>query len=319
MTQTPTLKIGFVGSGHIARVHAQALHALGGAEIIAWSAQRRERALAAARDFGGEAMTTDALLSHAGLEIAIITTPTPQHAEQAITAMTHGKQVFCEKPMARTATQADDMIAAAARLQRKLFIGHTLRFFPIYQQARQLILSGAVGNVRRVRCRRLNLSPAGRSPWFFDFEQSGGCILDLMIHDFDFLNWCFGAPTRVEVETKPDKDPSGWRHAIVHLYFENGVRAAAEGSWMHDRFEQSLKVEGDRGTLSTDFAGNLLRLEDKRGLRALEVLAADPYYDQMKHYLQYVRGEANLIVTPQDARAALGVALAGLRKLAINQ
>ena len=135
-----------------------------------------------------------------------------------------------------------------------------------------------------------------------------------MIHDFDFLNWCFGAPTRVEVETKPDKDPAGWRHAIVH-----GVRAAAEGSWMHDRFEQSLKVEGDRGTLSTDFAGNLLRLEDKRGLRALEVLAADPFHDQMKHFLQFVRGEVDALVTPQDARAALIVALAGLKKLAISQ
>jgi predicted dehydrogenase len=319
MNQTPTSKIGFVGSGHIARVHAQALRALGGVEILAWSAQRWERAVAAAQEFDGEAMITETLLSNMDIEIVIISTPTPLHAEQAITAMMNGKHVFCEKPMARTAAQAENMIAAAGRLQRRLFIGHALRFFPIYQQARHLILSGAIGNVRRVRCRRLNLSPAGRSPWFFNFEHSGGCILDLMIHDFDFLNWCFGTPTRVEVETKPDKDPAGHRHAIVHLYFDNGVRAAAEGSWMHDRFEQSLHVEGDRGTLSTDFAGNLLRLEDKRGLRLIEVVAGDPFYEQMKHFLQFVRGEANLLVTPQDARAALEVALAGLRKLAIIQ
>ncbi len=315
MTQTPTLQIGFIGSGHIARVHAKALLAIGGAEILAWSAQHRERAAAAAQEFGGEAMADSAVLAHKDIEIVIVSTPTPLHAAQAIAAMAEGKHVFCEKPFARTATQADEMIAAAERWQRKLFVGHTLRFFPIYQQARQLLLSGAIGYVRRARCRRLNLSPAGRSPWFCDFAQSGGCILDLMIHDFDFLNWCFGVPTRVEVETKPDQDPAGWRHAIVHLYFKNGVRAETEGSWKHDRFEQSLQLEGDRGTLSADFSGNVLRLEDKHGTQVLEIPARDPYHEQMKHFLQWVRGEASLLVTPQDARAALAVALAGLKKL----
>jgi predicted dehydrogenase len=316
MTQTPTLKIGFIGSGHIARVHARALHARGGAEIAAWSAQREERAAAAAQEFGGEAMTTAALLARQDLGLVIIATPTPLHAELALAAMTQGKEVFCEKPIARTAAQANDMMAVAERLQRKLFIGHTLRFFSVYQQARKLILDGAVGNVRRVRCQRLNLPPATRSPWFFDFEQSGGCILDLIIHDFDFLNWCFGAPTRVEVETKPDKDPAGWRHALVHLYFQNGVRAEVEGSWLHDRFQQCFKIEGDRGTLSADGAYGPLHLENKAGGRVIEVPAHDPYQEQMKHFLQFVRGETASLVTPQEAGAALAVALAGLKKLA---
>jgi predicted dehydrogenase len=99
MTKTPTVKIGFVGSGHIARVHAQALQALGGTEILAWSAQRRERAVAAAQDFGGEATTTEALLSNTGIDIAIITTPTPYHAELAITAMSRtANRSFAKNP-----------------------------------------------------------------------------------------------------------------------------------------------------------------------------------------------------------------------------
>jgi len=319
MTASPTLKFGFLGSGHIARVHARALQAAGGGEIAAWSAQRQERAEAAAQEFGGQALTSAALLAHREIEVALVSTPTPWHAEQAITALTHGKHVFCEKPMALTLAQADAMIATAAQQQRKLFIGHTLRFFPLYQQARQLLLAGALGNVRRVRCQRLNQSPAGRSPWFFDFQQSGGCILDLMIHDFDFLNWCFGAPSRIEVETKPDQDPSGWRHALVHLYFENGVRAECEGSWRHERFEHLLKIEGERGTLSTDFTNHVLRLEDQRGVRVIKVPRLDPYQEQMKHFLQFVRGESNLLVTPQEARAALAVALGGLKKLGAKQ
>ncbi len=311
----PTYKIGFLGSGHISRAHAKALQTLPGAEIFAWSARHEERAAAAAQEFGGRPMAMETLLAHPEIDVVLISTPTPQHAEQAIEAMAQGKQVFCEKTMARTLAQADEMIAAAERGQRKLFIGHTLRFFPIYQQACQLVLSGAVGNVRRVRCRRLNLSPARRSPWFLDFQQSGGCILDLMIHDFDFLNWCFGPPTRVEVETKPDQDPSGWQHAIVHLYFENGVRAAVEGSWQHDHFEQSLQIEGDRGKLTSDFAAHALRLEDNHAQRVIEARGGDPFYEQMKHFLQFLRGETSLSVTPQDGRAALAVALSGLKKL----
>lgn len=316
MTPTPTFKIGFIGAGHIARVHAKALQALGGVEILAWSAQRPETAAAAAQEFGGEAMATEALLSRKDLEAAVICTPTPEHGKQAIAALAQGLHVFCEKPMARTLPEADDMIAAAEHWRRKLFIGHVLRFFPVYQQARQLLLAGALGNVRRVRCRRLNLSPARRSPWFFDFAQSGGCILDLMIHDFDFLNWCFGAPTRVEVETIPDKDPAGMRHAIAHLYFKNGVRATVEGSWLHDRFEQFLSMEGEHGTLRADFPGHSLLLEDQHGRRAIQTPASDPFYEQMKHFLEFLRGQAEPLVTLPEARAALAVALTGLKKMA---
>ena len=311
MALADPIKIGFIGAGRIARVHARTLQTLEGAQPLAWSAQHASNAAAAAREFGGVAMATEGLLAHKEIEAIIISTPTHLHASQVIQAFESEKHVFCEKPIARTEAQANEMIAASQKISRTLFVGHTLRFFSIYAKARELLLAGEIGTLRRATCRRLNRPQAG---WLLDYDKSGGCILDLLIHDFDFLNWCLGTPTRVEVETVPDKDTSGVRHAIVHLYFATGAKAEVEGSWLHDHFEHSFLWEGDEGRLKFE-ADGLLRLENKRGAHVIETPSDDPYRMQMKNFLQHLHTGSPLLATPEDARAALAVALAGLKKL----
>lgn len=316
MPNAGDFRFGFVGAGRIARVHAQTLRELGGAEIVAWSAGHWHNAEKASGSFGGQPMTSEDLLKHSGIDVVLISSPTPWHHEQAITALARGKHVFCEKPMARHEEEAQAMLAAAGSAERGFYIGHTLRFFPRFAKARELLRAGAIGTLHRVVSRRLNAPPGeARSSWFYNFAHSGGCILDLMIHDFDFLQWCLGKPTRVEAETVPNKDPEGWQHAIVHLYFKGGARAEVEGSWLHHRHERSLLFEGDSGKITIDPDDGLLRLENSQGMQVIEVPVVDGYRAQMQHFLQHLRAGTPLLVTPQDAASALSIALTALHKL----
>jgi len=308
------LRVGFVGSGFIARIHAQAMQELDEAEPVAWSAGHLEHAANAAGEFGGQAVSAEELLASPEIEVVVISTPTPLHASQTIRALEHGKHVFCEKPLARNDEQAAAILEAARHSQGRLFVGHTLRFFANYARARELLRAGAIGTLQNAICRRLNpLSAAGS--WFWEYDQSGGCILDLMIHDFDFLNWCVGKPTRVEVETEPGKDPRGMLHAMAHLYFESGAKAQVEGSWRHDCFERSLVLEGDRGRLAIDPTDEVLHLEDDRGSHTVPVSGRDPYVEQMSHFFHCLRTGSRFCVTPEEARQALAVSLAGLKKI----
>lgn len=316
MPKASVFRFGFVGAGRIARVHAEALRELGGAEIVAWSAGHWHNAEKASGSFGGRPMTTEDLLKHPEIDAVLISSPTPRHHEQTLAALAQGKHVFCEKPMTRTDEEAQAVLTAAKSSECGFYVGHTLRFFSRYAKARELLRAGAIGTLRRVASRRLNAPPAeGRASWFFDFAQSGGCILDLMIHDFDFLQWCLGKPTRIEAETAPNKDPEGWQHAIVHLYFKGGARAEVEGSWLHHRHERSLLLEGDNGKITIDPDDGLLRLENSQGARVIEVPVVDGYREQMHHFLEHLRSGAPLLVTPQDAASALAIALTALQKL----
>jgi len=308
---TSVLKFGIIGTGYSARNHARAFRQIEGAEIVAWASGHWENAVAASREFGGNAMTTEELLAYGGIEAVVIATPISCHAEQMMKAAEHGKHVFCETPIARTEAQANDMIAAAEKSKIAFYVAHTLRFVPQYAEARLVLLSGAIGSLRRAICRRLNQPPSDRGAWYYDFTESLGCILHLHIHDFDFLNWCLGKPSRVEVETMPGIDTSSLMHAIVHLYFASGARAEVEGSWMNDKNEYSLTLVGDSGKLMLHSSDAWLRIE---GGQPIEVTPRDPYVAQMAHFIEHVRARTRLLVTPAEAAAALSISLAALKK-----
>ena len=112
--------------------------------------------------------------------------------------MRAGKHVFCEKPVARTAEEAEDMIAVARECGVKFSVGHVLRFFPNYVDAASLCASGRLGTPRLIRTMRNQAFPAWSwEGWYQDYEKSGGPILDLVIHDLDWIMHSFGDVQRV--------------------------------------------------------------------------------------------------------------------------
>ncbi|RMD91669.1 MAG: gfo/Idh/MocA family oxidoreductase [Calditrichaeota bacterium] len=302
------MKVGFIGAGGITEAHARALKRLPGVEIAAWASRSGESAAEKARRYGGEAMELLALLDRTDIQAVLICTPTSLHKEHVLQALQAGKKVFCEKPLARSLSQARDIIAQG---EGHIYVGHVLRFFHEYSRARKIIQRGDLGEIQRIVCRRLNCPPGGSQGWFDNPEQSGGVVLDLLIHDFDWLLWTLGGPRQVEVIPHPEKDASGWRYAVARLHWDNHTTAEVEGSWMHDHFEHYLYAKGEKGYLRFDMRQPdklTLFVEDYKKEIPLKGLP-DPYEIQMAHFIGWLQGLNPPIVTLQEAQKALVLAL----------
>src|SRR5204862_6098197 len=124
------------------------------------------------------------------------------HYEMVMAAAGAGKQVVCEKPLARTLEQGQAMVAACRRAGVRLLVAHVVRFFPEYALARSLVVEGRIGRPGVLRLARGSYRPKKpRGNWFLDVEKSGGLLLDLMIHDFDYARWVGGEVGSVYVRS----------------------------------------------------------------------------------------------------------------------
>lgn len=218
------------------------------------------------------------------------------------------------------------MIAAAELAQVPLFVAHVVRFFPEFALARQQVLSGAVGSPAAVRTRRGGPMPRAWNDWYSDFEKSGGCILDLIIHDFDWLRWTFGDVERVYARGLTDSHLPTFDYALVTLRFRSGAIGHVEGTWAApDGFKVTLEISGDTGLLEYNFnqpTGVPFKaaLSGGDGPRAGVALPEsptgnNPYQLELAHFLDCLEKGVTPDITPQDGRAAVQIALAALESI----
>ncbi|MCP5100572.1 MAG: Gfo/Idh/MocA family oxidoreductase, partial [Chloroflexi bacterium] len=121
----------------------------------------------------------DAML--ADVDVVDICTPTPLHHSMVLQAAAAGKDVVCEKPLARSVAQAEEMIAACETAGVKLLVAHVVRFFPEYALAKRAVDAGKIGATAVMRFSRCSFQPQKVTDnWFLDQKQSGGMMLDLM-------------------------------------------------------------------------------------------------------------------------------------------
>ena len=126
-------------------------------------------------------------------DFVVCTLPTYLHANAAVTAMKNGADVYCEKPMALTKEQCIEMAKIAEKYNKKLMIGQILRFSPEYIKCREIIDSGEYGKVLRGEfVRKSPLPDWSYQNWMLDINKSGGCLVDMHVHDVDIINWMFG-------------------------------------------------------------------------------------------------------------------------------
>ena len=192
-------RLGLAGVGWIGRHRMQAIAASGYADVVAiCDPDQHARELAAA-DVPGAAVTAEfeALLDRE-LDGIVIASPSALHAAQAMAALSKGIAVFCQKPLARTASEVREVIAAAREANRLLAVDLSYRHTRAMQIVRDLIQRGELGAVYAVDLVFHN----GYGPdkaWFYDVELSGGgCLIDLGTHLIDLALWSLCFP-RVEL------------------------------------------------------------------------------------------------------------------------
>jgi len=257
------------------------------------------------------------------VDVVDVCTPTHLHHEMVLRAAEAGKQVICEKPLALSVRQGQEMIAACRAAGVRLLVAHVVRYFTQYALAKQAVASGQVGRPGVLRLARGSYrpkKPAGN--WFLDEAKSGGILLDLMIHDFDYARWVAGEVDSVfakKISTGRPGAPVDYGMAI--LRHRGGALTHVAGAWAYPppTFRTGLEIAGDAGLIAFDSEATApIRslVQAPAGEQAPDVglpsspMAESPYTAEIREFYGAIASGQPVRVSAEDGLAALQVALA---------
>lgn len=326
MVQVAVLGAGFMGS-----THAKAYAAMPEVEVAAIYAPSADRGDPLAREIGSR-WTDDlaAVYSDPNIEAIDICLPTPQHREAAEAALAAGKHVLLEKPIALSLEDARALVRSNEETDRVFMIAHVLRFWPEYAEIARRVGSGELGPPRTGFASRRQPFPAW-SALFSRSDLTGGAVIDMMIHDYDALNWVFGTPLAVTARGMRNARSGGFDQVQVLIDYGEGASALVDGGMMMPEsypFSSRLEVLCDEGAMEYAFSAGGRSVEMGAGVNELTLYPnegdplrlspaqVDPYAAECAYFVDaIIRGNDADRATPADALQALAVALAARESL----
>ncbi|NLF63514.1 MAG: Gfo/Idh/MocA family oxidoreductase [Chloroflexi bacterium] len=320
------MRVGIVGAGFMGTTHA-AGWAETDAEIVGFAAETATEAEPLALAYGARVFPELQALIDA-VDVVDVCTPTHLHHPIVLQAAAAGKHVICEKPLARHVSEAQEMVRACREAGVQLLVAHVVRFFPEYALAQAQVAGGAIGRPGVLRLMRGSYRP--KKPvgnWFLDEAKSGGILMDLMIHDFDYARWIAGEVESVFARrvtaTHPDAPVD---YGLAILRHRSGALTHVAGAWAYPppTFRTGLEIAGDRGLIQFDSdmtapITNLLRRDG--GADAPDVAlppsptSESPYTTQIKEFYNALQGDGPSRVTAEDGLAAVQIAIAAMESV----
>lgn len=320
-------RVAVIGAGKMGVVHANAYSAMPNAEVVAICDPRLEAAEELAKQCSARAFADIAqMLKEAEVDVVDICTPTPTHLEYIKAAAGARKHICCEKPLARSISQAMEAARIAEEAGVTLFVAHVVRWFPEYRRLHDLIKNGAIGETVEVRASRGGELRGGFDEWFANLQMSGGVVLDLMVHEFDWLRWCYGSVRRVYAKGLFNSHLPSMDYALVTLRFDSGVIAHVEGNWARPNgFTTEVEVAGTEGLLHFRNSEAVpLAIQRKNADGSVSdttpiTEVASPYYLELEHFITCLDEGRTPEVTPEDAVEAVRIAEAALRSITTGE
>ncbi len=314
------------------RMHSNVYGLLDGAELVAVADNKPEKAATFGNDFGVKTYSSlEEMLANEELDIVDICLPTYLHKDATITAARAGKHVFCEKPMAMNTAEADEMIAAVEQAGVKLMIGHCIRFWPEYALLKQMVDDKRFGNLVSINLTRYGEFPFWSTDnWLGDESKSGGGVLDMHIHDTDFVLYLLGEPKSLDAWGTVDSRGPG--HAFTTLQYP-GCVAHLEGGWnlpTHAPFKMAFRAIFERGAAIMD-AGPMTIYEPGKDPVVPEFPKMEAqgggnisdlggYFVELKYFVDKLKaGEPFEVVTPLTSRLSLETTLEEIRQIKARQ
>jgi 1,5-anhydro-D-fructose reductase (1,5-anhydro-D-mannitol-forming) len=275
-----TIRWGIIGCGNVTEVKSGPGFQLAqGSQLVA--VMRRDEALAKdyAHRHGVPKWYADAqaLIHDPEVDAVYIATPPDSHAVYTIAAARAGKSVYVEKPMALNSAECREMIAACQAAGTPLFVAYYRRALPRFLKAKELLDSGAIGEVRFVEIlltQPIETHPPGQLPWRLRPEiAGGGFFVDLASHTLDFLDFVLGPVNRVRGFARNQAGAYPAEDIVSGAFeFQNGVHAI--GTWCFCSFETADRITfvGSNGqvTLST-FGNEPVQLETPTDTQAFDL------------------------------------------------
>ena len=238
-------------------------------------------------------------------------------------ALAAGRPVVCEKPLARTSAEAEQVIAGFEAAGLALYPGHVVRFFGEYAAMHAAVAAGAIGQIAVQRFTRTGSAPA--AGWFHDDALSGGLLLDQSLHDLDFARWNAG---EVATAYAQESAADGVRSVQVVLTHVAGALSFVHGTWARPgtRFRTTFDIAGTGGVLQHDSAEHPALSTDLGARPADEGVQAgrgllpampyeSPFRTELGEFLAALRGGPAPRVSARDGLAAIRIAEAAQRSL----
>jgi predicted dehydrogenase len=323
------INVGIVGLGFMAATHIKAYRQIPGARISAICSPSGRRLDGDFSNVSGNVGSNDpvkldmtgvkayrdyaGLLADSAIDLIDICAPTEAHPALSFEALAAGKHVVCEKPLARTAKLAREIAEAAGRAKSFYMPAMCLRFWPEWTWVKKAIDDKCYGKVLSARFRRVAEPPGWGHQHFFDGGKSGGALLDLHIHDTDFVQFCFGRPRRV-CSTGYTKFSGAIDHVVTQYDVSSGAIVHAEGAWAMTAgfgFNMSYTVNFENATADYDLARatEALRLFEKdQPARTVKCEGPDGYVGELTHLIECIANrKPPTTVTAQDGLSAVEI------------
>lgn len=263
-------RVGIVGIGFMGMVHYLSYQKTPGVQVVAICERNKRRRAGDWRsikgNFGpaGEQMdlsgvrtfdNLDAMLAGDDIDLIDVTLPPSLHAEVSVKALNSGRHVFCEKPMSLSIDECQRMAAAAAEADRRLMIGHVMPYFPEFSWALRVIRSGEFGRLLGGSFKRVIADPSWLAN-YWDPEQVGGPMLDLHVHDAQFIRLVYGMPQAVQTSGRTRKGLPEYWHALFD-YGSSGPTVHVVGGTINQQgrgFNHGFEIHLEGATLAFEFA-----------------------------------------------------------------
>ncbi len=331
------VRVGLAGLGFMGGTHAQCHAALPNAELAAVCDVEKDRRDKFADTYGAEPYASLDEMLAADVDIVDLCLPTYLHREAVAAAAAANKHILCEKPMSLTAADCDAIIAAVDKAGVQFMVAHVIRFWPEYRVIKEILDSGRLGNILWMSATRMSPPPTWSwQEWIFDPKRSGGAVLDLHLHDLDFIAWILGPPKTIY--TSGVKTDRGGLDSVFTTTtgHPNGAVAMAEGCLdmaAEFPFTMGLKINLEGGSIefSSRLSPTLLVAPRSGGLEhpdvpqpqlpatasagaAGNIEALGGYFLEIEYFVDCLdRGETPTLVTPEEAKAAVQLSLAATK------
>ena len=323
------LKIGLIGSGFVADLHAYAFkHFVREAEVVAVASPHGAQKFAAERGIAQAFDDYRDLLALKDLDMVSLGIPNDLHCQVTLDAAAAGKHVICEKPLCKTLEEADRMIAACKSKGVLLLYAEELLFAPKYVRAKVLIDEGAVGRPFLVKQSEEHSGP--HMPWFWDVHRSGGgVLLDMGCHSVEYTRWVLGKPQVKSVTAFLGTyihalRTQGEDHAFCIIEYEGNRLAMIEDSWAKGGgVDDRCEIYGDKGHTRADLlrGSSLLTYSETGYGYAVEKASTTQGYtftmfeetwnygfpQEMQHFVNCVLGKETPMETGEDGREVLKI------------
>jgi myo-inositol 2-dehydrogenase/D-chiro-inositol 1-dehydrogenase/scyllo-inositol 2-dehydrogenase (NAD+) len=294
----------------------------------------KEVALSARSELGITQYYTDfkESLKNEAIDAVVVVTPTKFHREVVIASAEAGKHILCEKPMAMTVEECDEMIAATTRHSVKLQIGFMRRFDKNFMTAKERIDAGEIGEV--VQVRSITYGPSTPKPWMYDISKSNGPLAEVNSHDIDTLRWYTGSEFKEVYAIGGNyrcpkaklEFPDFYDNVLMSAQFVNGMQGSIGGAQgVQYGYDSRCEILGTKGII---FVGSL----EERAVMSCTVggmmkpivhswisLFEEAYLAEDKHFIECILENKQPKVSGLDGRAAVEVVNAGNKSITHRQ